>query len=158
MAYSYHSVPKTKYHYKVECHKLIEKIWGPGREGRNQAYTWLSYKFGKKFHFATTHNMKMLKEVYQTLWAMSLQKRKVVGKVKPRKPVLMILPSSDPEKILKKQKALEYKKLAPNVRELQKMIGERNKVIIRKPFLVRIVIHMFNNISTRFSALKALLF
>lgn len=63
--------PKKKGHYKSACHTLMVEIWGTGREGNSQAYTWLKNTFGQQIHFSEIDDEVRLKEIWEKLYTYS---------------------------------------------------------------------------------------
>lgn len=67
--------PKNAYEYKLACHKLMDQMWGVGKEGRALSYAWLSRKYKFEVHFSKIDDIKLLDEIWQALYLRSFRVR-----------------------------------------------------------------------------------
>lgn len=115
----------TKMQYKIECHKLIQFIWGDTQYARSQAYIYLSNRWGRTIHFADINNMEFL----QNIWLDLENKASLKKRVKHRKKVRVIRytvpePEVSPKKLkIKREFKNEY---APNIKHLVRENARRN--------------------------------
>lgn len=109
--------PTKRHHYKQECHKLLDKMFGWNHAGQTQAYKWLWKEYGEEIHFGQIQSEKKLATIY--FWLLNrymsndYPKRQRGGK----KVVQKLSVSPTPRKY----------PIAPNVAELQKLSTELNK-------------------------------
>lgn len=59
--------------YKYRCHKLIDEVFGVGREGRARAYGWMKKKYGREIHFRETDDINELRRIHDELLLKSLK-------------------------------------------------------------------------------------
>lgn len=59
-------------HYKRECHKLINQIWGSDRKNMAEAYKWINKNFGD-IHFSTCNDEDVLRNVFNEMWKLSFK-------------------------------------------------------------------------------------
>lgn len=129
--------PTKKGHYKRECHRLMDEIWGDSKAGRAQAYFWLKASFGRDVHFSEIHDEKRLKEIWEKLWVKSFEFEPI--RIYSAKPKLKKDTPPDPES--KKQQAKKKYYIAPNALELQR---NHRPTIVRRPTLWNRLLNILN--------------
>ena len=65
--------PYKTHELKMDCHTLMDEIFGTNAKERKSAYMWLQAKFGKTIHFSTLNDYDLLLKIWEELWKKSFK-------------------------------------------------------------------------------------